>query len=300
VVYLSAEFGLADCLKTYSGGLGVLAGDHLRSASDLGIPLVGIGLAYHDGYFRQWLDAEGWQHHEPASNDWGRAPVAPVVDADGHRVTVEVEMGDGTLQAQAWKVQVGRVPLYLLDTEVEGNSAAHRAITGQLYGGDEDTRLRQELVLGVGGIRLLAALGIEAAVHHLNEGHAAFAGLERLRHHLADGVDLQVAVKRVRDELVFTTHTPVAAGHDEFPRALAEHHLSPLAAKLGVPFDALWDLATDPTGTGDAAPKWSMTVLAIALAGRTNGVAGCTVRCRAACGPTCGPSARSTRCRSGT
>jgi glycogen phosphorylase len=268
VVYLSAEFALADCLHTYSGGLGVLAGDHLRSASDLGIPLIGVGLAYRDGFFRQRIDADGWQHHDPAANDWPHAPVEPVVDADGQRVTVTVELGDGEVTVEAWKVQVGRVPLYLLDTNVASNTDAHRAITGQLYGGDEDTRLRQELVLGVGGVRLLEALGTEAAVHHLNEGHAAFAGLERLRHHLAAGDDLDGTVKRVHDELVFTTHTPVAAGHDEFARELASFHLSPLAAQLGVPFEALWDLAT---GEGDE--KWSMTVLALALAGRSNGVA---------------------------
>jgi glycogen phosphorylase len=268
VAYYSAEFGLADCLHTYSGGLGVLAGDHLRSASDLGIPLLGIGLAYRDGYFRQRLDADGWQHHDPATNRWAHAPVSPVEDADGRRVTVTVELGDGELAVQAWKVQVGRVPLYLLDTDLEGNTDAHRAITSQLYGGDEDTRLRQEVVLGVGGARLLAALGVDVAVHHLNEGHAAFAGLERIRHHLADGVDLAGAVRRVRDELVFTTHTPVAAGHDEFHRPLASYHLTPLADRLGVPFDELWDLAT-----GDDDEKWSMTVLALRLAGRANGVA---------------------------
>jgi glycogen phosphorylase len=268
VVYLSAEFALTDCLHTYSGGLGVLAGDHLRSASDLGIPLIGIGLAYRDGYFRQRMDADGWQHHDAAANDWEHAPVAPVLDAAGDRLTVTVELGDGDVAVQAWKVQVGRVPLYLLDTNVASNTEAHRSITGQLYGGDEDTRLRQELVLGVGGIRLLDALGIQAAVHHLNEGHAAFAGLERLRHHLGAGADLDAAVKQLHDELVFTTHTPVAAGHDEFAHDLASYHLSPLATRLGVPFDALWDLAT---GKGDQ--KWSMTVLALSLAGRSNGVA---------------------------
>jgi glycogen phosphorylase len=268
VAYLSAEFALADCLHTYSGGLGVLAGDHLRSASDLGIPLVGIGLAYRDGFFRQRLDADGWQHHDPAGNDWAHAPVTPVLDDAGDRLTVTVEVGDGDVAVQAWRVQVGRVPLYLLDTDVVSNTEAHRAITGQLYGGEEDTRLRQELVLGVGGVRLLHALGLEVAVHHLNEGHAAFAGLERLRYHLGRGADLETARKQLRDELVFTTHTPVAAGHDEFPRDLASYHLHPLASRIGVPFGSLWDLAT-----GDGDEKWSMTVLALRLAGRSNGVA---------------------------
>ncbi|GGI04579.1 alpha-glucan family phosphorylase [Egicoccus halophilus] len=268
VAYYSAEFALADCLHTYSGGLGVLAGDHLRSASDLGIPLVGIGLAYRDGYFLQRLDASGWQHAEPARNDFHRAPVSPVVGADGQRLTVEVPIGDGRVVAQAWHVAVGRISLYLLDTDVEANLPHHRDITGQLYGGDDDLRLRQELVLGVGGARLLEALGVEVAVHHLNEGHAAFAGLERLRTHLRAGADLPAAIEQVRRELVFTTHTPVPAGHDEFGWDLAAYHLGPLAGELQVDFPALWQLATAP-----GEERWSQTVLALALAGRANGVA---------------------------
>ncbi|MFA9445321.1 alpha-glucan family phosphorylase [Egicoccus sp. AB-alg6-2] len=268
VAYYSAEFALADSLHTYSGGLGVLAGDHLRSASDLGIPLVAVGLAYRDGYFCQRLDSSGWQHADPARNDFEVAPVSPVLDTDGRRVTVQVGLGDGVVTVQAWHVAVGRVSLYLLDTDVADNQPHHREVTGQLYGGDDDMRLRQELVLGVGGARLLAALGIDVDVHHLNEGHAAFAGIERLRHHLVGGHSLSTAIELVRGELVFTTHTPVPAGHDAFGWDLAAYHLTPLAEQLGVEFRALWDLAT---GAGD--DRWSQTVLALALAGKANGVA---------------------------
>jgi glycogen phosphorylase len=268
VAYLSAEFALADSLRTYSGGLGVLAGDHVRSASSLGLPLVAVGLAYRDGYFRQEIDERGHQHAHPAHNDFERLPATRVTGADGHRVTVEVPMGDGTVRVQGWVVHVGRIPVYLLDTDVDGNADVHRAITGQLYGGDADTRIRQELVLGVGGPRFLAALGIRPNVFHLNEGHAAFAGIERLGAHVAAGSTLDDAIAAVRDELVFTTHTPVPAGHDRFDHGLVHHHLSPLAGQLGLSFDALWGLATGP-----GEDRWNQTILALHLAGRSNGVA---------------------------
>jgi glycogen phosphorylase len=266
VAYLSAEFALADCLRIYSGGLGALAGDHLRSASDLGVPLVAVGLAYHDGYFRQHLDGSGWQQESPATNHFARMPVRPV-ERDGARVRVPVELGDGTLQVEAWEVTVGRVRLFLLDADVDGNTDGHRTITGQLYGGDNDTRLRQELVLGVGSVRLLAALDLQPDTYHLNEGHAAFAALERLRTHLASDLPFDAAVGRVRDELVFTTHTPVPAGHDVFDRGAAAWHLGPLAERAGVSFDQLWPLAVDGDG------RWSQTVLALRTARSTNGVA---------------------------
>ena len=268
VAYLSAEYGLDDRLKIYSGGLGVLAGDHLRSASDLGVPLVAVGLAYDDGYFRQIIDEHGEQHAEPAANDFSSLPVEPVIDATGQPVVVEVPHGDGPIRIKAWRAHVGRVELYLLDTEVEGNAPHIRAITAQLYGGDQDTRLRQELVLGVGGVRLLAAVGIDPDVLHLNEGHAALAGLERLARHRRAGCSLDAAVEAVRGELVFTTHTPVPAGHDTFDWELASHHLRPLSDHLDVAFEGLWELATDGAGG-----IWNQTILALRLAGRCNGVA---------------------------
>jgi glycogen phosphorylase len=268
IAYFSAEFALADTLKTYSGGLGVLAGDHLRSASDLGLPLVAVGLAYHQGYFRQTIDADGRQQHHLATNHFEHQPAHPVVDDAGHRVTVEVPMGDGTVRVQAWRVDVGRVPLYLLDTGIDDNEHHHREITDQLYGGDEELRLRQELVLGVGGVRLLDTLGIVPGVFHLNEGHAALAGLARLGVHRADGASLEDARATVRRELVFTTHTPVPAGHDTFGWDLARHHLEPFTDSLGISFEGAWDLATRDDGD-----RWNQTVLALRLAGRTNGVA---------------------------
>jgi glycogen phosphorylase len=274
VAYLSAEFALTDCLRIYSGGLGALAGDHLRSASDLGVPLVAVGLAYRDGYFTQTLDASGWQQEAPARNDFAAGPARPV-ERDGQRVLVPVEVGDGTVRVAAWEVTVGRVRLFLLDTDVDGNAHHHRTITGQLYGGDEDTRLRQELILGVGAVRLLAALGLQPATYHLNEGHAAFAALERLRVHLAGsagtgdagGAGFEDAVARVRDELVFTTHTPVPAGHDRFVHGAAAWHLAPLAERMGVDVDRLWQLAVDADG------MWSQTVLAVRTSRSVNGVA---------------------------
>ncbi len=268
VAYLSAEFALSDPLHTYSGGLGVLAGDHLRSASDLALPLVAVGLAYRDGYFTQTVDAHGQQHADPAPNDLERSAAEPVVDRKGERLSVEVAMGDGVVTVQAWRVAVGRVPLILLDTDVEGNAVHHRDITRHLYGGDKDTRIRQELVLGVGGVRMLEAMGIQPSVYHLNEGHAAFAALERLGVHRRAGKDLDAALDALRDELQFTTHTPVPAGHDTFDRGLAEHHLRPLADHLGIAFEGLWPLAT-----GGDFHTWNQTVLALKLAGRTNGVA---------------------------
>jgi glycogen phosphorylase len=268
VAYLSAEFALTDCLRTYSGGLGVLAGDHVRSASSLGLPLVAVGLAYRDGYFRQEIDERGHQHAYPARNDFARLPVSRITGPAGDRITVEVPMGDGTVRVQGWVVHVGRIQVYLLDTDVDGNADHHRAITGQLYGGDADTRIRQELVLGVGGPRFLAALGIRPHVFHLNEGHAAFAGIERLGAHLASRKTVDEAITAVRDELVFTTHTPVPAGHDRFDHGLVHHHLSPLAGQLGLSFDTLWGLATGP-----GEDRWNQTVLALRLAGRSNGVA---------------------------
>jgi glycogen phosphorylase len=266
-VYLSAEFALADCLYTYSGGLGVLAGDHVRSASDLGLPFIGVSLAYDDGYFQQRIAADGAQVAEPAPNRWETLPVAPVLDADGQRLTVEVETGAGIVQVTAWSIEVGRVRVYLLDTGTDP-VPAHREITAHLYGGNNEMRLLQELVLGVGGVRLLAALGLEPTVLHLNEGHAAFAGLERLRPRLTAGSPLADAIEDARAELVFTTHTPVPAGHDRFPYDLAARHLAPLAERLGVPFEQLLPLATGP-----GEPDWNQTVLALHLAGRSNGVA---------------------------
>jgi starch phosphorylase len=268
VAYLSAEFALADPFHSYSGGLGVLAGDHVRSADELGVPLVAIGLAYRDGYFAQRIDADGGQVALPAVNDLTDGRLTAVTDPAGEPVHVTIELAEGVVVACAWRLDVGRVPVLLLDTDLEQNTPELRAITRTLYGGDRETRLRQELVLGVGGVRLLAALGTDVVTYHLNEGHSAFAGLERLSVHRRDGLALPEAIDAVRAELQFTTHTPVPAGHDTFDWDLAEPHLRALSQRAGIGYEGLWDLAT-----GDGFPTWNQTVLALRLSGRTNGVA---------------------------
>src|SRR5271157_2916916 len=218
VAYFSLEFGVTECLPIFAGGLGVLAGDHLKAASDLGLPLVGVGLLYQEGYFRQYLNAAGWQQEACAENDFHVLPIEFVPN-----VQVHVTLPDGAVTARVWRAVVGRIQLYLLDTNLPANRPEHRAITAQLYGGDLDMRIRQEILLGIGGCRALAALGIEPAVCHINEGHSAFLTLERTRR-LMEAQDMSFAEAREAASagLVFTTHTPVPAGHDYFPPDLMD------------------------------------------------------------------------------
>ena len=215
VAYFSAEFGITECLSIFAGGLGVLAGDHLKAASDLGIPLVGVGLLYQQGYFRQYLNAAGWQQEAFEDNDFHTLPIRLIPN-----VTVHVDLPDGALAAQVWCVNVGRLKLYLLDTNIPSNRPEHRNITEQLYGGDVEMRLRQEVVLGIGGYRALEALGLRPTVYHMNEGHSAFLGLERVvRLMETERLSFQEARLLASASLIFTTHTPVAAGHDYFFRS---------------------------------------------------------------------------------
>ena len=216
VAYFSAEFGLHESLPLYSGGLGILAGDHLKSASDLGLPLVGVGLRYRQGYFQQSLDRSGWQVEQYADTDFGSLPVGLLLQEDGTPVTVQVSIQSRTVTLQLWGIRVGRVPLLLLDSNRDDNHPDDRWITGHLYGGDRNTRLAQEMVLGIAGVRALRKLGYDPAVLHMNEGHAAFLGLELIREGVTRGQSLEEAVNAARKCAVFTTHTPVAAGHDEF------------------------------------------------------------------------------------
>src|ERR1051326_6455496 len=212
VAYFSAEFGLHESLPVYSGGLGVLAGDHIKSASDLDIPLVGIGLFYGQGYFRQRLDQGGWQREEYLETDVNQLPMEVAIGKDGRPVVVEIETRSGLLQAKVWRVKVGRRDLLLLDSDVEGNAPEDRELTARLYGGDLRVRIRQELLLGVGGVRALRALNISPGVLHLNEGHSAFAGLELIRERMVrEALSFEGSLKRVVRQTVFTTHTPVAA-----------------------------------------------------------------------------------------
>jgi glycogen phosphorylase len=222
VAYFCAEFGVHHSLPLYSGGLGILAGDHLKSASDLGLPLVAIGLLYHHGYFRQRLRRDGWQEETYNQIDVHKLPLQLVLEDDGTPAYFELQMRGRSVRIQAWRVDVGRVPLYLLDTNVEGNDPIDKYISGHLYGGDRETRCVQEMVLGIGGVRLLRRLGIEPHVFHLNEGHSAFLTLELTRELTEAGMSFEQAAEIVRGRCAFTTHTPVAAGHDEFSAALIE------------------------------------------------------------------------------
>jgi starch phosphorylase len=269
--YFSAEFGLTECLSIFAGGLGILAGDHLKSASDLGVPLVGVGLLYQQGYFRQYLNEAGWQQQAYEDNDFYNLPIALARRADGTPLVVEVPELGRPARAQVWRAQVGRVPLYLLDTNLPANHPDERDVTDQLYGGDPEMRIKQELILGLGGYRALEALGIEPSVYHMNEGHSAFLALERMRRLVEKhGIDFAAARELASAGLVFTTHTPVDAGHDRFPPALIEKHLAGTARALGLALPDL--LALGRVHPSDAAEPFCMTVLALRLANHSNAV----------------------------
>jgi glycogen phosphorylase len=271
VVYFSAEFGIHESVPIYSGGLGVLSGDHVKSASDLGVPFVAMGLFYDQGYFKQHLDSNGYQVEEYLDTKVENLPMRPAVGTDGKPITVSIETRAGKLLAKVWLTQVGRVHLYLLDCDVEGNSPEDRELTSRLYGGDHRTRIRQELVLGVGGVRALKALGITPGVFHLNEGHSAFASLEAIREMMeSDGLSFDEALRDVAQHTVFTTHTPVPAGHDRFDGGLIEEHLGPLRDRLGISFQQLMGLGrVEPQNEGET---FCMTVLALKLSRRANAV----------------------------
>src|SRR5712671_6282463 len=271
VAYFSAEFGLHESLPVYSGGLGVLAGDHIKSASDLGIPLVGVGLFYGRGYFRQRLDQNGWQQEEYLTTDVSQMPMEPAIGKNGSPVVVQVDTISGCLRAKVWRVEVGRRDLFLLDSNLEGNAPGDRELTSTLYGGDRRNRIRQELLLGVGGLRALRAMGITPSVLHLNEGHSAFAVLEAVRLRMEEeGVSFDNAVSRVSREVVFTTHTPVPAGHDRFDAALLEEHLGLIREELGLSQESFLGLGRENPNNGEE--DFCMTVLALRLSRRANAV----------------------------
>ena len=271
VAYLSAEFGLAECLPIYSGGLGVLAGDHLKSASDLNIPLVGVGLLYQEGYFRQYLSSDGWQMESYRINDFANMPVLLVRDMEGKPLQVSVDFKGEPVRIQIWRIDVGRVPLYMLDTNLQANPPEFRKTTSQLYGGDREMRLRQEIVLGIGGIRALKAIGIEPAVIHMNEGHSAFSALERINLlRKEEGLSFDAAREIVIASTVFTTHTPVPAGNDFFDPGLVRAYLEQYARDLGINFRVLLGYGRlDPRDEEEA---FGMTTLALRLSAHSNGV----------------------------
>ena len=271
VAYFSAEFGLHVSIPEYSGGLGILAGDHIKSASDLAIPLVGIGLFYGQGYFRQYLDRNGWQHEEYLHTDVNQLPMEPAIGTNGEPVMVQIETRGDCLKAKVWRMKVGRCDLLLLDSNVEGNAPEDRELTSRLYGGDGRIRIRQELLLGIGGYRALKAMGITPGVLHLNEGHSGFAVLEaissRMQH---EGLGFDQAASRVSREVVFTTHTPVPAGHDRFNASLIEEHLGPLRDGLGLSHERLMALGRE--NPGNHQEEFCMTVLGLKLSRRANAV----------------------------
>ncbi|GIX05132.1 MAG: alpha-glucan phosphorylase [Planctomycetaceae bacterium] len=271
VAYFSAEFGIHESLPNYSGGLGVLAGDHLKSASDLGIPLVAIGLFYHEGYFSQLIDENGWQQEVYAHVENSKLPIKIARLPSGEPVVVRVDTRQGPLFAQAWQVDVGRIKLFLLDVNIDQNQPEDRKLTARLYGGDQRTRIRQEIVLGLGGARVLTALGYRPHVIHMNEGHSAFAPLEFIRLKMQeDGLSFEDALREVAARCVFTTHTPVPAGHDRFDWGLIEEHLGPTADQLGIGVPGLMALGrVDPNNHGE---PFCMTVLAFKCSRRANAV----------------------------
>jgi starch phosphorylase len=271
VAYFSAEFGLHESLPIYSGGLGILAGDHIKSASDLGIPLIGVGLFYGQGYFLQRLDVTGWQREEYLDTDIGHLPMQPAIGVNGEPVVVEIATRGSSIRAKVWRVKVGRIDLLLLDSNVAGNAPEDLETTSRLYGGDARTRIRQELLIGIGGYRALKAMGISPGVLHLNEGHSGFAVFEAIRDRMMEeGLDFYTAARQIPREVVFTTHTPVPAGHDRFSPDLIEEHLGPLREQLGISHENLMGFGREhPTDSGE---PFCMTVLGLKLARRVNAV----------------------------
>jgi starch phosphorylase len=271
VAYFSAEFGLHESIPIYSGGLGILAGDHIKSASDLDIPLVGIGLFYGQGYFRQRLDRDGWQQEEYIQTDVNQLPMEPAIAANGEPVVVQIETRTGSIRARVWRLKVGRCDLLLIDSNVEGNAPEDRELTSRLYGGDRRIRIRQELLLGVGGFRALKAMGITPGVLHLNEGHSGFVVLEAILNRMQEeGVTFEAAVTDVSREVVFTTHTPVPAGHDRFSAELIEEHLGPMREGLGLSPDRLMEMGRENPANKEE--DFCMTVLGLRIARRANAV----------------------------
>lgn len=270
IAYFSAEFGLTECLSIFAGGLGILAGDHLKSASDLGVPLAGVGLLYQQGYFRQYLNQSGWQQEGYEDNDFSNLPISQAMDAKGAPVIIAVQYPGRPVFAQVWKAQVGRVPLYLLDTNIDANARAEdRDITDQLYGGDNEMRLKQEILLGIGGYRALEALGVQSTVFHANEGHSAFLVLERTRRLMEQRrITFAEARALASASIVFTTHTPVEAGQDYFSPDLMDRYFGDYARNLGLSRDDFLALGRTQAGSGD----FCMTVLALRFASHCNGV----------------------------
>lgn len=272
IAYFSAEYGLTECLPIYSGGLGILSGDHLKSSSDLNLPLIGVGLLYQQGYFRQFLNADGWQQERYGDNDFYTLPIQTVRDEQGRDLKVMLKFPTGPVAIQVWRMDVGRTRLFLLDTNIPDNPLPQdRDITDQLYGGDLDTRIRQEIVLGIGGLRALRAMNLEPTVYHMNEGHSAFLAVERIRTLIAEQkLNFEEALEASRANNVFTTHTPVPAGIDLFDSGMMHYYFSEYCQEAGIAFDELLSLGRrNPADSGE---RFSMAVLALRTSSYRNAV----------------------------
>jgi len=270
VAYFSAEFGFHESLPIAAGGLGILAGDHAKSASDLGLGFVGVGLYYREGYFQQAIDSNNWQTEYYNAVDPNNVPVEPVLDANGERLIGNVEIGLNVVEYQVWRANIGRVPVYLLDTNLPANEQHFRDLTTRVYGGDSTTRIMQEILLGIGGVRLLRALGLAPSTFHMNEGHAAFLTLELIREKMAAGKTFEQAQTLTKPECIFTTHTPVEAGHDRFSAELVNYALQRYLSNQLIPFNDI--LALGRVKPADAHEPFCMTVLALKLSRSANAV----------------------------
>ena len=267
--YFSMEYGIGEGLPIYSGGLGMLAGDHMKSASDLGMPIIGVGLFYKQGYVQQVLNREGWQNEEYPDNDWAHMPVERVTK-DGKDITVDIQLGSENIKACIWRVPVGRTSLYLLDTNLQENTPAQRAITEKLYGGDRENRIRQEVVLGIGGVKALDAMGIKPTVYHINEGHSAFLLFQRIIDIMREkNLTFAQAREIVWASSVFTTHTPVIAGNEHFDPALVRKYMDFYAKEMGISWEEFLALGKEKANSA----TYCMTVVALRLAAFCNGVA---------------------------
>jgi starch phosphorylase len=270
VAYFTAEFGFHETLPIAAGGLGILAGDHAKSASDLGIGFVGISLFYREGYFQQTINQDNWQVDYYTLLNPKNLPIEPVLDANGEPLVCSVEIGVSQVKFKAWRVNVGRAPAYLIDTNLPQNEQHYRDLTLRVYGGDSTTRIMQEILLGIGGVRLLRALGVQPSVFHMNEGHAAFLALELVREKMLAGKSKEDAIHFTREQCIFTTHTPVEAGHDRFSHALMDYALKGFLSQMPMPFVDVMALGrVDPT---DADEPFCMTVLALKVSRAANGV----------------------------
>ncbi len=270
IAYFSAEFGLHEALPIYSGGLGILSGDHCKAASDLGLPFIGVGFLYPQGYFNQQIDSDGRQQAHYEKIDFADVPARPALDHAGNEILISVDLPGRVVYAKIWCIQVGRIPIYLMDTDVPRNAPQDRELSARLYGGDREMRISQEVVLGIGGVRAITALGYQPAVWHMNEGHSAFLGLERVRQMVQEeGLVFDEAVEAVRANTLFTTHTPVPAGNDSFAFELIDKFFWQYWGQLGIDRERFIQFARQDLPWG---PQFSMTVLALRLSGYANGV----------------------------